>query len=229
MKRNRRANFTLIELLVVIAIVAILAALLLPALSKAREKGRRIKCVSNLKQVSSCLSMYTNDYNDYLLCAYDSDQGYWSANISKAGYGIFNRTQVWSKDGYAPFHCPAEPPHSSKDPGKSLSGSWVDYALNANTRGRTSATISWRKTGWLKNPSRRAMLIDSDQPMFHQSTALPLTNVDPVRHQNNLNCAFEDGHVDMLEYKQLPVRATFSGISNFCEQGTTGNTVLFPY
>jgi prepilin-type N-terminal cleavage/methylation domain-containing protein len=62
--RTSRTAFTLIEFLVVIAIIAILASLLLPALSSAKEKGRQAKCISNLRQISIGTTMYANDFND---------------------------------------------------------------------------------------------------------------------------------------------------------------------
>jgi prepilin-type N-terminal cleavage/methylation domain-containing protein len=64
MKKGREIGFTLIELLVVIAVIAILAALLLPALSGAKEKGRRVACKNSIRQFSLVAHLYANDHED---------------------------------------------------------------------------------------------------------------------------------------------------------------------
>ncbi|MDD3927744.1 MAG: DUF1559 domain-containing protein, partial [bacterium] len=66
MVSKRKVGFTLIELLVTIAIIALLAAILFPVLGKARETARKTNCQSNLKQLSTAVQMYVQDWNGFL-------------------------------------------------------------------------------------------------------------------------------------------------------------------
>lgn len=111
---RRRRGFTLIELLVVIAIVAILAALLLPVLGSAKQKGAAIACLSNVKQLQTAWSLYVDDDNELLVsnnCP-DTDPALnWvagRADLDTTPVNIVNGALFKYTPALAVYHCPSD-------------------------------------------------------------------------------------------------------------------------
>ena len=226
----KQKSFTLIELLVVIAIIAILAAMLLPALNKARMTAQKASCQGNVKSLGNAFLMYAADNNDYM-CG--NSRMPWgngcSWKIVLGPYVGFRAPESTISEEYGmaianfkPFHCPIWRPELNPVASTrlTLSGTnrvlWGGYgyaALNTPSDNWTSAsgyyTGAWVKITQVFKPSETFVIGDSTDNLIEQYYGAwiygHVANSVPDRHENSFNVAWIDGHVSnltTLEFKQ---------------------------
>ncbi len=203
----------MIELLVVIAIIAILAALLLPSLGRAKESARSIQCLNQMRQISLATRLYAEDHDDEFPRSVHSA----SANTNRpwewaiaAHLGVTGGKYAWTNLLTGIYHCPSDPQPSK--PGGHISYGFNYYFEVGPTDSYPGKPATWRKYASVPRPASTIIFaeisITTDHLMPAESWQTPADAENEVaskRHRQKSNFAFVDGHVELL-----PLSRTFN-------------------